>query len=336
MSTIKPKIQGKFYALQNDEWTKLTQMLTHSELIVLYHLRTIDPFGDRFQDTSTKSIAETLKISQRTVQRAILKLSTLQLIEIELGNFRFRVRSKNEAIYPEVDINDDHIGIASAADSTGVVMATPMSRSCHPRRDSDTHVASTSLVSSPVTETLNEQEFEISHTFKIQKDLKDSLSTGSQKNNFTNKQITRVIENIQPPEKAEQLLKPQKKVSQPQKYQNFKNSASEEEIQKFKDFCYHKSLSLSTAVVLMEKWIGSNFDELYEFYLAAGRRYVPSAIVQKVQKNYEDHPGIIAGLADGRILKLDSEYREIPSLWATMEQGAWQSQEEWLKRNGYL
>jgi hypothetical protein len=147
MDIVKPKIQGKFYALQNDEWTKLTQMLTHSELIVLYHLRTIDPFGDRFQKTSTKSIAETLKISQRTVQRAVFKLSTLQLIEIELGNFSFRVRSKNEAIYPEVDIDDSHIGIISAADSTGVVMVTPVSRSCHPRRDGDTAVASTSSVS---------------------------------------------------------------------------------------------------------------------------------------------------------------------------------------------
>ncbi len=96
MSIIKTKIQGKFYALRNDEWVALTQMLTHSELIVLYQIRTIDPFGDRFQETSTKSIAETLRISQRTVQRSILKLSSLQLIETEIEESSFRVRSKNE------------------------------------------------------------------------------------------------------------------------------------------------------------------------------------------------------------------------------------------------
>ena len=245
------------------------------------------------------------------MQRAILKLSNLHLIEIEIGKFNFRVRSKNEAIYPEIDINDNHIGI-TVDNEIDIVMATP------------------------VAETVSEQKVEISQTLQIQENLIDSLSTENQKTDFINKQITRVVEDIQLSRKVDRPLKPLKKVSQPQKYQNFKDSASEEEIQKFKDFCYRKSLSLSTAVVLMEKWIGSNFDELHEFYLAVGRRYVPSVTVQKVQKNYEDHPGIIAGLADGRIVKLDSDYQEVPSLWATMEQGAWQPQEEWLKRNGYL
>jgi DNA-binding CsgD family transcriptional regulator len=78
----------KFYALRNDEWVTLTQILNHSELIVLYYIRTIDPFGEQFQETSTKSIAEILSISQRTVQRAMLKLSNLQLIKIvwDVGN----------------------------------------------------------------------------------------------------------------------------------------------------------------------------------------------------------------------------------------------------------
>jgi hypothetical protein len=66
MVQSRPKIEGMFYPLQHAEWLTLSQRLSHSELRVLYHLRTLDPFGDKFKEASTKTIAEDLGISQRT------------------------------------------------------------------------------------------------------------------------------------------------------------------------------------------------------------------------------------------------------------------------------
>ncbi len=89
------KIQGKFYPLQHEEWLELSKKLTHSEIRVLYHLRTLDPFGEKFKEASTKVISDDLEISQRTVQRAVVRLAELELIDLEITKFNFRVRSQH-------------------------------------------------------------------------------------------------------------------------------------------------------------------------------------------------------------------------------------------------
>ncbi len=121
------KIEGKFYPLQNEEWLKLCNLLTHSELKVLLHLRTLEPYGDRYQESSTADVASVLGISQRSVQRALLRLSELELIELEITKFRFKTKSKLATPTSPSDTHDAN--------------ATPMSRQRHPCRVNDTHVA---------------------------------------------------------------------------------------------------------------------------------------------------------------------------------------------------
>lgn len=122
--------QGKYaslhYRLTHEEWTEIIKILNLSELKVLYYLRTLDPFGDRFQDARTKNIAASVGISQRSVQRAVLRLQDLGLIDLEITEFKFRFKSRHE----------DRL-------------ATPMSLPRHPDRDRDTDVAIASPVSPP-------------------------------------------------------------------------------------------------------------------------------------------------------------------------------------------
>ena len=127
MSLMPQKIEEKFYPLRSSEWLKISKRLTYSELKVLYHLRTLEPFGDKLTEITTKVIAENLEISQRTVQRAVLKLAELELIDLEVTKFKFRVRTQ-------------HATPMSPRD-THVANTTPMSRTRHPCREHDTHVA---------------------------------------------------------------------------------------------------------------------------------------------------------------------------------------------------
>ena len=73
------KIQGKFYPLQHEEFLKLNQRLTQSELGVYLWLKTNDNVGDKSVEASTKQIADDLKISLRTVQRALVKLQNFDV-----------------------------------------------------------------------------------------------------------------------------------------------------------------------------------------------------------------------------------------------------------------
>jgi DNA-binding MarR family transcriptional regulator len=93
------------YRLTNDEWLALVARLklNFAEVKVLMHLRTIDPFGDKFKDADTKDIAANLEIHQRTVQKALYTLAAKELIDLEIGKFRFRLRSQIAASTPPDD-----------------------------------------------------------------------------------------------------------------------------------------------------------------------------------------------------------------------------------------
>jgi transcriptional antiterminator len=73
------KIQGKFYPLQHEEFIKLNKRLTQSELAVYLWLKTNKNFNDKFNQASTKQIADDLNISRRTVQRALVKLQNFDV-----------------------------------------------------------------------------------------------------------------------------------------------------------------------------------------------------------------------------------------------------------------
>lgn len=112
------------YRLTNQEWVKLCANLTYAEVKVLMHLRTIDPFADRFKEADTKAISETLQITQRSVQRALCSLATQELIDLEFTGFKFRLRSK---LATPTSPDDTHVATYTSLDDTEV--ATPTSPS---------------------------------------------------------------------------------------------------------------------------------------------------------------------------------------------------------------
>lgn len=163
------KIEGKFYPLQNDEWLSVAKKLTHSELLVLYHLRTLEPFGDKMTDASTKEVAEATGISQRSVQRALIKLSELQLIDLQIQKFSFKLRSQSVLDVTDV-ATDKTVGDSGDGD------ATALSPTRQPCREKDGAVANSSALSRSKAETLTQQAFQTSKTLKTYSDLLKTLS----------------------------------------------------------------------------------------------------------------------------------------------------------------
>lgn len=114
------------------------------------HLRTIDPFADRFKEADTREIAQAIQVTQRTVQRALCSLSTKELIDLEFTGFKFRLRSKLTTPVSQSDQNvatstspkDTHVATCTsrhdaeiATHDIHVVQTTPMSPERHTGRD---------------------------------------------------------------------------------------------------------------------------------------------------------------------------------------------------------
>jgi DNA-binding MarR family transcriptional regulator len=71
MTDDRPRIEGKFYPLQNDEWLQACKELKPAELKLLYHLRTNTPFGDRSVELGVTEIALLLGMSKSTVSEGL-------------------------------------------------------------------------------------------------------------------------------------------------------------------------------------------------------------------------------------------------------------------------
>lgn len=73
MTHNNPKIQGKFYPLQHEEWLRACRELNPAELDVLYYLKTVNPSGEKIA-ILYNVIASDLKKNKSTVSRAIQSL----------------------------------------------------------------------------------------------------------------------------------------------------------------------------------------------------------------------------------------------------------------------
>jgi hypothetical protein len=167
----------KFHRLTRQEWETVAKKLTHSELLVFYWLKSNDPYGDRYIEANTLNIATALGISRRSVQRALVKLSELRLIDLAITRFQYRVRSS-------VENYED---------------ATPMS-------PGDTHVASTTPMSPGTTpmssgttpmsrfqpETSTPREFQEPKTIKTIKTNQTLSEAGERKIDFCLNKIPKV------------------------------------------------------------------------------------------------------------------------------------------------
>lgn len=79
------KISGKFYPLKSEEWLDSINKLTHSELKILYYIRSLDPYNNGINLTPAQ-IAEDLstekhKMHRSTVGRAIRKLEENEFLK---------------------------------------------------------------------------------------------------------------------------------------------------------------------------------------------------------------------------------------------------------------
>nr|MDZ8061320.1 helix-turn-helix domain-containing protein [Nostoc sp. EkiNYC01] len=88
MTQPSTKIQGKFYALQHEEWLKACQELTPVQRDVLYYIRTLDPYNQRI-DINVDEVARHLSAPERivhrqTVSRAIKELTARRFLSDEI------------------------------------------------------------------------------------------------------------------------------------------------------------------------------------------------------------------------------------------------------------
>jgi hypothetical protein len=87
-------VKPVYYPLTNEEWLKITQELKPAEIVVLYHLRTVTPFGDRPTPVGVRDLAKTLKMNPGTVSRALKRLDHLGYIDLELIQVKVTILTK--------------------------------------------------------------------------------------------------------------------------------------------------------------------------------------------------------------------------------------------------
>jgi DNA-binding transcriptional ArsR family regulator len=80
------------YRLTNEEWLAVSKELKPAEMIVLYYLRTLDPFGDRSLNLKVIDIAEATGLRKGTVSKALKVLSDKDYIDLEMIVVQIRVK----------------------------------------------------------------------------------------------------------------------------------------------------------------------------------------------------------------------------------------------------
>jgi hypothetical protein len=174
----------KFYPLQHQEFLRLNKTLTQSELSVYLWLKTNDPFGGKLIEADTQKIADDLSTSRRTVQRALVKLQEVNLIELVINKFRYRLKSKSSSKNDHSFKIDDEFKIATPrlSDDNEIALATPRSFERHQDRLDDTQVAEVSTVSPLSSEMKTGHAFQTPKISKTYIDFKDSLSESEGEN----------------------------------------------------------------------------------------------------------------------------------------------------------
>ncbi|MBW4591203.1 MarR family transcriptional regulator [Aetokthonos hydrillicola Thurmond2011] len=98
MAELKKDKAPLFYQLTNKEWVETVKDLTGAEIKVLYHVRSLDPFGDRELDYSVTQVALQLGLSKGAVSKAFKKLDQMNLICVELVRVKVRVNTNKNNI----------------------------------------------------------------------------------------------------------------------------------------------------------------------------------------------------------------------------------------------
>jgi DNA-binding MarR family transcriptional regulator len=121
------RIQGKFYPLQSEEWLETVKQLTHSELKILYYIRSLDPYNKGISITPIE-IAKDLsteksKMHRSTVGRALKSLDSKGFIQMELIQVQIKVNPKG--FLSQTEIGDVAVTQPSCEQTTQVVTPQP-------------------------------------------------------------------------------------------------------------------------------------------------------------------------------------------------------------------
>jgi len=177
------KILGKFYPLKSEEWVETVKQLTHSELKILYYIRSLDPYNRGISLTPVQ-IAKDLsteksKMHRSTVGRALKSLDSKGFIQMELLQVQIKVNPKG--FLSQVEIEDVAVTQQSCEQTTQVV--TPQLNV-----PEDNLECSQATESAPTqqskAETKIEQEFPTPKISKTYIDFKRSLSENESENFF--------------------------------------------------------------------------------------------------------------------------------------------------------
>lgn len=85
--------ERRHYRLTNEEWLRVSQDLKYAELKVLFHLRTLDPFGDRDLRLKTSELAKQLKLTKSTVSKALGVLIEKEYLSLSQATIRLLSKS---------------------------------------------------------------------------------------------------------------------------------------------------------------------------------------------------------------------------------------------------
>jgi hypothetical protein len=190
------RIPGKFYPLKNDEWLETVKQLTHSELKILYYVRSLDPYNKGISLTPVQ-IAKDLsteksKMHRSTVSRALKSLDNQGFIQMELLQVQIRVNPKG--FLSQAEIEDVAVTQPSCEQATECATPQPSVPDHNLECSQATECASRQQLKA---ETISEKGFQAPKISKTYIDFKDSLSESEGENYF--KFVREAIKNFRQP-----------------------------------------------------------------------------------------------------------------------------------------
>ncbi len=186
--TQAKKIQGKFYPLKSEEWLNSINQLTHSELKVLYYVRSLDPYNNGINLTPAQIArdlsTEKTKMHRSTVGRALKTLDRKGFINMELLQVRIKVNPKGFLSETEEEMTTENNVVATqqCCDQTTDVVTTQ--QGVPPHNTSCGYATQVVTRQQSEAETQSEQCFQNPKTLKTYSDFKRSLSENERENFF--------------------------------------------------------------------------------------------------------------------------------------------------------
>jgi hypothetical protein len=175
------RIQGRFYPLQSEEWLETVKQLTHSELKVLYYIRSLDPYNKGISLTPVQIASdlstEKCKMHRSTVTRALKSLDNQGFIQMELLQIQIKVNPKG--FLSQAEIEDVAVKQPSCEQATESATTQPSVPDHNLECSQATESATTQQLKA---ETISETGFQTPKIYKTYIDFKDSLSENEGEN----------------------------------------------------------------------------------------------------------------------------------------------------------